>query len=132
MPLEPAVAQVAPLWVIAFDQRNLFLTPPVFELFFTCNGSGHRRVALKKHEARDVVFCGERSWRSLFMLKDSPFQVAGNADVQNTALAAQDVNVVGFLHECKGLPGARSMPVMDVTDVVPNCRTAAERDLTAA
>ena len=48
-----------------------------------------------------VVFCGESGEGVGLVLKDSLFDLASDPDVENAALAGQDVDVVGLGHVSK-------------------------------
>ena len=55
-------------------------------------------VAFEVNEIRDVVFRGEASECMSFVLENAMFDVAGHSDVEQAALAGEDVDVVNLGH----------------------------------
>jgi hypothetical protein len=97
MPLEPSVAQIAPFRVRCLDQRDLLFAAPIFQLLFSCNRLHYGIVTLEVDKVGHVVFGRESTEEMHLVLKDALFQIACDSDVEYSALAAQDVNVVGFI-----------------------------------
>jgi hypothetical protein len=81
-----------------FNQRNLLFAPPIFEFLLAANGLHHGTVAFKVHKIRHVVFCSESAEGMRLVLADSRLNMAGNADVEHTALTTHHVNVIGLFH----------------------------------
>src|SRR5579863_3186442 len=87
-------AQVHPVRVDGRDQRNFLFPAPAFELLFAPDGFVYVVVGLPIEQAVDIVLAGEARERVLFVLEDPRFKTAGDADVQSSREAAQDVNAV--------------------------------------
>jgi hypothetical protein len=108
--LVPPVAQVLPLRVALLDQRNLSLPLPTLQLFFASNGCRNLPIGLVIEQAVNPIgsgsiklshyhpiLGGESAKRVLFVLTHSKGQIAGDADVQRAAEAAENVNRIATL-----------------------------------
>jgi len=86
------LSQVLPARIRLFDHRDLFLTPPTLELFFTAECIRDVSECLVVDETMDLVFLGEAFDGIDLMLTDAPLKIAGYADVKRTGTTGQDVN----------------------------------------
>ena len=87
-------AEVAPGRVGAFDQKDLFLAAPAFELLFAGDGVANVGERLEVDEFRRVVLRAEAGEESLFVLYDAGFEMAGDAGVEDAGGAGHDIDVV--------------------------------------
>ena len=92
--LVPAVAQVCPIWVGRFDQVDLFFSPPCFHFLFAADGGHDIAVTFEVDEVGHVVLCRKAFGCVSFVLEHAMLDVAGHADVEHTALAGEDVDVL--------------------------------------
>jgi hypothetical protein len=69
-------------------------------LFFPSDGFANVLIAFKVEQAFAALFRSETFERALFMLHDALIQVAGDANVKRTCMAAEKVEVA---------PGHRKM-----------------------
>jgi|SRR5215469_5470550 len=90
----PPVAQVSPLRIGRFDQLDLFFSTPGFHFFLAADGGHDVTMAFEIYEAGHVVFCSEPFERVSFVLEDSMLDVAGHSDVEDAALAGENIDVV--------------------------------------
>ena len=91
------MAQILPLRVALLDQRNLSLPLPTLQLFFASNGCRNLPIGLVIAQAVNPILGGESTKRVLFVLTHSKGQIAGDADVQRAAEAAENVNRIATL-----------------------------------
>ena len=87
-------AQVAELGIERANEGEFFVASPGFELFFAAYGVLDLTKGLKIDESRYVMLLRESAEEMLFVLGDSRFEITGDAYVQDTGGAGEDVNVV--------------------------------------
>ncbi len=95
--LIPCTAQVLPLRITPFNQRNLSLPFPTFQLLFAGDGPRHFAVRLVIQKPVNLVLGGESVKGVLFVLAYPIRQVARDPDVQRPAETAENVNRVQAL-----------------------------------
>jgi hypothetical protein len=85
--------QIVPVRVFAFDQIDLPLPTPVFQLLLARDGGGHVVEQFVADEAVDAVLACEARNCSAAVLPQAGDQVAGHADVEGAVrLAGEDVD----------------------------------------
>jgi hypothetical protein len=89
----PSLCEVFELGIDRPNDVELLFAPPAFELFFPSDGVADLFVALIVEQALASIFCSETFERALFMLHNSPIQVAGYANVKRACIAAENVDV---------------------------------------
>ena len=81
--LKPSLAQVFPLGVGGDDEVVLFLSAPLFDLFFSGDGGADVVGGLVVDELVDVVLLGEAGDEFFLVLVDAPPEVVGHSDVHD-------------------------------------------------
>jgi hypothetical protein len=92
--VEPSSAQIVPMRIVLFDQRDLLAPNPALELLFTCNRSTHVSGRFEMHQPRYVVPARETADQVVFMLVNASHEVTRHTDVQRFRYARQDVDEV--------------------------------------
>jgi hypothetical protein len=87
-------AEVAPSGIGAFDQKDFFLAAPAFELLFAGEGVANVGKGLEVDEFGRIVLRAEAGEAFLFVLRDSGFEVAGDAGVEDAGSAGHDIDMV--------------------------------------
>jgi hypothetical protein len=86
------VAQVPPLRVALLDEGNFFLSLPTLQLFFASDRGRNLPIGFVIKQAVNLIVGCEPARDMLFVLSHAEGQVAGDADVQRAADAAEDAN----------------------------------------
>jgi hypothetical protein len=86
--------EVAPGGVGVFEEEDFFLAAPTFELFFAGDGVADVREGLEVYEFGGVVLRAEAGKEFLFVLRDTSFEMAGNAGVEDAGGAGHDIDMV--------------------------------------
>ena len=94
--------EVAPLWVVVFDESYFPRPFPTFQLLLPAYGALECRKAFKVNKLFNVVAACESFDSPRLMLCHAPYEVVGNADVQGAvAPACKDINVCFvYVHCC--------------------------------
>ena len=90
------MAQILPPRVALLDQRKLSLPLPTLQLFFTSDGCRNLAIGLVIKQAVNLILGAEPAKSVLFVLTHPKGQVAGDADVQRAAEAAENVNRIAM------------------------------------
>ena len=91
------MVKVLPGWVVLFDELELPLAVPLFDLFFAGDGVGGAAEDLVIYQAVDGMFSGEAGDKAVAVLVGAADEVAGHAGVQGAvAGAGYDVDEVLF------------------------------------
>src|ERR1051326_3895003 len=97
--------KVLPLRVCCFDQPDLLRAPPPFDFLLACDRRRDFAVLLYMNESRHFVLsCEAFRIREAAMPGQTSFEVAGNAGVEDSCAAGEDVDVVE-LHWAEGTSG---------------------------
>jgi len=95
----PIGRQIIPVGIIGADKIYLPCSRPFLEPLFALNSSIGVGAFLSINEKMLSISFRESLKRFIFMLKNSRFQVAGDADVQRTPwLVRYDVNEEALFH----------------------------------
>ena len=96
--------EVDPGWVYSGDQRELFSPCEVLEIFLAGDCVVDVLETFDIDEAMDAVAPGETVVFAFTVLGDAAGEVAGDADVEGSGAAAEDVDVVVvlFRHRWEG------------------------------
>jgi hypothetical protein len=92
--IKPIGAQVFPRWILSLDEYDFLFSSPAFELLFALNGRAHFGETFKPDEPVAIVFRCESGVDLVSMLQDSGAEVAGEADVESSAFAGDDVREI--------------------------------------
>ena len=82
--------QVEPVGIVRLDQPDLPVAAPFLDGFFARNGGCRVVVSLEPDETIDTVFGGEARKCFLFVLRYTPDEVFGDAEIQRSVLPAGD------------------------------------------
>ena len=96
--LIPSVAEISPGRIRRFNQSDLLFPPPSLHFFLAANRGHNRAVTLEMNEPCHTAFCSESTEDVRFVLEDTLFDLAGHSNVEDTSLAAEDVNVLNPGH----------------------------------
>ncbi len=91
--LRPLIAQVFPRRIYGFNQSNLFLAEPSFDLFFSTDCSGNILENFKVNQPIDIVPACESFGQLLLVLINAALKIVRDADVKSSRQTTQDVNV---------------------------------------
>jgi len=80
--VKPAFTQIFPIRVRFFDQRDLLLPKPSFDLFLTSDGCVHISGLLKMDQTCHVVSAGEARKQMVFVLIDPSLKLIGDTGVE--------------------------------------------------
>ncbi len=86
--------EVVPGGVGGFDERDLFLTGEVFQVFLAGDGVVDVLEALVIDEAVDFVFCCETVCSPFAVFADAAGKIVRNTDVKSARAAGEDVDVI--------------------------------------
>src|SRR6185295_8752383 len=89
MRLDQVVEQIPPAGVHGFDQRELLLARPAFDLLFASDCVRHCRVHFVPDQQLAAVAERETRNGNLAMLKGATGQVGGDTSVEGTVAAAR-------------------------------------------
>jgi len=96
----PFLCQILPAWVECFNQSNLLLPPPTFQLLLAIDGFSNIIEALELNEAIATVLAGKSFRLATLVVQDSPVEIVGHSNVKGARAAADDVDaVVVFFHK---------------------------------
>ena len=85
--------QVDPMRIAAFDQVDLPLAMPAFELLFAQDRWLHFAEQLEMHQAGDAIAAGKPLKRGIAVLRHARGQIGRHADVQCTVgCAGEDID----------------------------------------
>ncbi len=85
--------QIMPVRVSSFDQIDLPLPVPAFELLFASDGVGHIAEHFKADKTVDTVSTGETFDRAIPVLPQARDEVAGHADIEGSVgFAGEDID----------------------------------------
>ena len=76
------------------DKRNLLLSSPGLNLFFSRDGIPHVTVSLEIHQPGHAVSLRKSRQPFFLMLSDAAFEVVGDPYVEDAGRACQDIDVV--------------------------------------
>jgi hypothetical protein len=96
-------AQVLPLGVFGFDERDPFIPSPALDLLFAGDGDFGVAVGLEPNQFVDVVFLGKAGDFSAFVLQDAAEEIVGHSGVESAGIASENVNVIGAVLAHGGL-----------------------------
>src|ERR1700677_2853936 len=88
----PGLCKVFELGIDRANEVEFLCAPPAFELFFPSDGCANIFVAFNVEQALAAIGRSETLPRALFMLHDTEIQVAGDANVKRTCMAAENVD----------------------------------------
>ena len=88
----PILGEVLPARIHLFDQSNLLLPAPAFDLLFSPDGNFHVLVAFVIHQAMALVFLGEALDGVVFMLKNATREKTGDTRVKRPGPAGENVD----------------------------------------
>jgi hypothetical protein len=100
---------ILPTGVHPFDQHDLLLTSPAFQLFFTADCCASMAEGFVVHETVNLILLRETLNRVHLVLHDAAIEKASDTGVESTGAAYQDVNlepVVGAVAHGRMLPPA--------------------------
>ena len=106
--------QVAPFGVLAVDQVDLPLPPPVLELLLAGDRVNHLVEHLEVDEAMDPVARGETGQGVVPMLPQAPHQVGRNSDVQRAVMSACEEVDARFALDVHAPIGAEKLTLKQV------------------
>jgi hypothetical protein len=89
----PGLCEVFELGIDRANEVELLFAPPAFELFFPSDSVADVFAAFKVEQALAPIFRSKTFERALLMLHNSQRQVAGDANVKRTCIAAENVDV---------------------------------------
>jgi len=95
--LAPIRRQVLPCTIRRYNQRDFLLSTPLLDFRFADDCIVHILKRLVVDKSGNVVTLGKAVGIASFVLQDPGHEKAGDADVENTALAGHDVDVVFLL-----------------------------------
>ena len=99
----PFLCQIPPARVEGFNQSNLLLPPPTFQLLLAIDGSSNIIKALEVDEAIAAVLASEPLKLAALVFQNSPVEIVGHSNVKSARAAADDVDaVVVFFHKFTG------------------------------
>ena len=91
------MVKVLPGWVVLFDELELPLAVPLFDLFFSGDGMPGITMGFVVDQAMHAVLLGEAGHEVVAMLIDAAKEVAGHAGIEGAiAPAGHDVYEVLF------------------------------------
>src|SRR5262245_11337927 len=83
------------MWIATLDQGHFLGASPPFQLLLACDGLIDVGEFLEMHQTRDAVSCGESIRVDHHaVIRQTRFEVAGDADVEDSAKACENVDVV--------------------------------------
>src|SRR5688572_13767561 len=91
---KPVSAEILPPRVGLLDECDFFRTQPALELFLTGNRDSRLRATLVIHQPGNPVLRGESRMDPGAMLLHPPGQVIGDAHIEYSAPAGQDIHEV--------------------------------------
>ena len=94
--LVPLATQILPLRIRFLDERDLLFAPPPLQLLLATDRLYHLAVGLVVQKPVNIMLFGKSRKGMVLMLPEAEGQVAGNANVQRAAEAADNVNRVAM------------------------------------
>src|SRR5579863_6054383 len=88
----PFLCQILPAWVECFNQSNLLLPPPTFQLLLAIDGFSNIIIALEVNEAIATVLAGKPLKLTALVVQNSPLEIVGHSNVKGTRAASDDVD----------------------------------------
>ena len=86
MSILQAVAKVAPVWVTLSNQSQLLISPPAFDLLFSCNRRKDVAERFNINQRVNLIAMGKTFYQSGLVLTDSFADIVGESDIQSTRL----------------------------------------------
>jgi len=109
VPTSPVLAQVPPLGIPFFDQRELPRSRPALDLLLSRNRDDRTVCLLEEDQPVASVTLREARGQAGLVFEDPPLKVVGDADVERAATAGDDVGPVrAHTWSCREGPSARS------------------------
>jgi len=93
----PFLCQILPAWVECFNESNLLLPPPTFQLLLAIDRLSNIIKALEVKEAIATVLAGELLKLTALVVQNSPVEIVGHSNVKSTRAAADDVDPIFLL-----------------------------------
>ena len=90
----PFLSQILPAWVECFNQSNLLLPPPTFQLLLAIDGFPNIIKALEVNEAIATVLASEPLKLTALVVQNSPVKIVGHSNVKSTRATADDVDAI--------------------------------------
>jgi hypothetical protein len=106
----PLFREILPSLVSRLDQRDLLRPAPALQLLLTIDCLPYVIKPFVIHQARTVIFARESLELAALVLKHSPLDVVGHADVQRPAEAGDNLSPIGMVH-AKNIPEASGVAV---------------------
>src|SRR5579872_1128041 len=95
---KPVGGEVVPTRVVALYQPQFPFAAPGFDLLFAGNGEADVAEHFVVYQAENAVALGESGKKAEAVLCKATFEVVGDASVEVSRAAGEDVDVVGLLH----------------------------------
>jgi hypothetical protein len=90
----PFLCQVLPAWVECFNQSDLLLPPPTFQLPLAIDGFSNIIKALELNETIATVLAGKPLKLTALVVQNSPVEIVGHSNVKGARAAADDVDAI--------------------------------------
>ena len=92
------MGEVFPRWILALNQADFLFSAPAFDFLLAGDGVPDVGEVFEVDQAKDSVLGGEPGDQALAVLEHAFVEVAGDAGVEITRTAGQDVDGVGAGH----------------------------------